>query len=133
MDIRSEVNRELRRARTWLLVVAIISFLADAVLLMVVNAQRLDRTGQIVGMIISTIVLGVFLGLWWLARSRPKLGLSLALALYWILQIALSIIGDTPIYQGFLIKILFTMALVKGIQSAGRAELLRADLEKVFE
>jgi hypothetical protein len=134
MDVRAEMNKELRRARGWLLAVGIVMFVVS---LIQIYADRstadLDPTAKHIAAAIMGVILIAFLALWWFAKRKPKLCLSLGLALYWGLQIWNAFYDPATIYQGIVLKFLFTAALVKGIASAGRVEVLREQVVKVFE
>jgi hypothetical protein len=56
----------------------------------------------------------------------------LALAGFRALQVALAVIDPETLSQLFVVKVPFTIALIKGIQSARHAERLRRELEGVF-
>lgn len=134
MDVSAEMNKELRRARGWLLAVGILTFLVG---LFEVYGQRgnegVDPVAKHIAAGIVGLILLAYLALWWFAKRKPKLCLSLGLALYWSLQIFAAFNDPSTIYKGIFLKVLFTVALVKGISSAGRVEVLREQVVKVFE
>ena len=132
MDIRAEFNAELRSARRWLLVVGLLMFAMDLLYIYVLN-NDLTQEGKNIITAISAGILGIFVALWWFAQKKPRLCLGLGLVVFWGLQIFNAIDDPSMIFKGLIVKILFTVALVKGLQSAGRAELLRAQLVQVFE
>ena len=82
---------------------------------------------------IDGIVLAFFVGMYFLARVKPVIGCVLALIGFWGIQIWAASQDGGSITNGIIVKILFTMALVKGIKSASRAEQLQSELGKVFE
>ena len=133
MDVRDEFNTELHRARRLLLIVGFVIFGMDMLYLYVLNGGALDPTVRTITTLISAGILATFVALWWFAQKKPKLCLILGLVIFWGLQIFNAIGDPTTLYKGLLLKILFTVALVKGLQSAGRAEDLRAQLAQVFE
>jgi len=134
MDVSAEMNQELRRARGWLLGVGIVMFVVG--LAEIYGRRGAEDHEPLVKHIAAGfmgVILIIFLALWWFAKRKPKLCLSLALVFYWGLQIWNGIVDPTTLYQSILLKVLFTMALVKGIASAGRVEVLREQVVKVFE
>jgi hypothetical protein len=132
MDVRAEMNRELRRARGWLLAVGLIMTAFD--LFMVFSkGDRLDPTLRAVELAITAAELGVFVFLWWLSKRKPRLGLTLGLVVYWGIQLMNAYYTANSLFAGIILKLLFTSALIKGIRSAGNVELMREELEKVFE
>ena len=132
MDKKEELSAELKKARTWILVVGIMMFVMDMIYIHAIWADLLPDWAKNQAMIISGVVLGVFIALWWFAQHKPKLCCALALIIFWGIQ--LYAVRDDPsqIYKGLVIKIFFTIALVKGLQSANRAEQLKKELEQVF-
>jgi hypothetical protein len=67
----------------------------------------------------------VFVGLWLLARNKPKHSLILALIVFWVLQIG--VIVMSPIEASLsvfpiILRLAFTLALIGGISAASRAE-----------
>lgn len=136
---RLEMTRELRAARTWLLVVALLMFAFDMIFTLAVKMPSgladapAEYKNTTIGLAI--FILACFLVLWFFSKLKPKLCLTIALLLYWVIQIGgAAYSGDMSIlYKGIIIKVLFTMALVKGIKSAGRAERLNEEIHRVFE
>ena len=134
MDVRAEMNKELRRARGWLLAVGLIMFLYDMAMVHLGDAgDRMNTTGKTVATVIDGLVLAIFVALWWFAKRKPRLCLTLGLVLYWAIQLLAAYGDPKTLFGGLILKIGFTVALVKGIQTAGRVELLRDQLVDVFE
>ncbi|CAN5480792.1 hypothetical protein BH11MYX1_BH11MYX1_23990 [soil metagenome] len=135
MDAKQELSDELRKARNWILGVGILMFVIDTIMIQGVYANRLPSEWKTKLLIVDLVILGVFVGLYVLARSQPKLACVLALVAYWGLQLGVAAwTGSvTSLFtQGIVIKIMFTMALVRGLKSANRAVLLQSELERVF-
>jgi hypothetical protein len=135
MDTKTEMTAELRRARGWILAVGIIMFVVDTVLIQVVQKDQIPDIWRTRFLVFDVVVLGYFVTLFFVAKSQPKLACVLALVGYWGLQIGVAVwVGDVKALftQGILIKILFTAALIKGLQSANRATMLKSELERVF-
>jgi len=135
MDAKAELSKELRQARGWILGVGILMFAMDMLMTWVVHGKEIVDVWKYRVTMIDLGVLLFFVGMFFLAAKQPKLACVLALIGFWGLQIAMYVITNDPkaLYGGALIKILFTGALIRGLQSAGRAEMLQRDLEKVFE
>jgi hypothetical protein len=137
MDKRQEMTQELRRARGWILAVGIIMVVTDQIVFAVSIPSGADPA--IVShyrnllFLIDGIVLAFFIGMWFLARKKPVLGCTLALVAFWGIQIYNASDDPSSLGKGILLKVLFTIALVKGIQSAKKAENLAAELGAVFE
>lgn len=131
MDKQLEMTAELRRARGWILGVGLVGFGFDMLWLFVINSN-LPRSIQMQFTMYSVIVLGFFIAMWVLARWKPVLACALALAGFWALQLYVASQNGASIFQGILIKVLFTLALIKGIKSANRAERLKKELSQIF-
>lgn len=137
-----ELTQELRRARFWILGVGIMMFVFDQIMFQY-EVSKYDVSGPLVDelrnkvLLIDGILLAFFIGMFFLAKVKPVLGCVLALIAFWAIQIYGASGHENGIaaglIQGFLIKILFTAALVKGIKSASRAQQLQGELGKVFE
>jgi small-conductance mechanosensitive channel len=135
MDPKQELSAELRKARGWILAVGIIMFVVDTVLIQVVQKNQIPDVWRTRFLIVDLVILSYFVFLFFLAKAQPKLACVLALVGYWGLQIGVAAwIGDfTSLFtQGIVIKILFTVALVNGLKSANRAQMLKSELENVF-
>jgi peptidoglycan/LPS O-acetylase OafA/YrhL len=133
MDVRAEMNKELRRARGWLLGVGILMFLYDMVMVHLGHGAAFTSTRKAVVTAVDAVILAIFVGLWWFAKRKPRLCLTLGLVLFWALQLVNAWGDPKTLFGGFILKIVFTVALVKGIRTAGRVELLRDQLVNVFE
>jgi hypothetical protein len=130
MDKQVEMTTELRRARGWILGVGTVMLVYNLVAIHVVNAQL---PGEIKTRA-TAYVLGIFmflLAMWWLAGRRPVLACVLALLGFWGLALYMTMDGSS-ILQGIVMKVLFTLALIRGIKSANRAEQLKRELAQVF-
>jgi hypothetical protein len=138
---QAEMTRELKSARTWLIVVGAIQFAMDLLILHVLQMPTgLGNATDPVLVDIRTrytiyaaVLFAAFVGLWIYSKQKPKLCLILALVVFW--GVHLWVIAQDPenAYRGIIIKVLFTMALIKGIKSASRSEELSKELGKVFE
>ncbi|MBT8492886.1 MAG: hypothetical protein KJO07_07475 [Deltaproteobacteria bacterium] len=131
MDARQELNAEIRRARGWLIAVGVIMFAVDMIVTFGIGNVQAEWKTRIV--VLSAIILAVFLALAYFTAKRPRLCLILGLVVFWGIQLFNATQDPRTLTQGLIIKIFFTLALVKGLQSASRAETLIKDMEKVFE
>lgn len=133
-----ELTQELRRARNWILGVGILMVVVDQIMFQVM-VSKYGVSGSIVDearnqlFLIDGIVLAFFVGMFFLAKHKPVLGCVLALIGFWGVQLWAASQEGGSITNGIIIKVLFTMALIKGIKSASRAEQLQSELGKVFE
>ena len=137
---RALMTKELRTARTWILAVGVIEAVVATIMFYVQIPQGADPDLVAIASHIVWAVAGgylvIFFLLFLLAFKKPLLACVLALVAFWGIEIAAgAYTGDVAavLYKGILIKALFTMALIKGIQSAKRGEDLSAELGQVFE
>jgi hypothetical protein len=131
MDKQVEMTTELRRARGWILGVGTVMLVFNLLAILVVNGDQLPDE---VKNRATAYVLGIFvffLAMWWLAGWRPVLACVLALLGFWGLALYMTMDGGS-ILQGIVMKVLFTLALIRGIKSANRAEQLKRELAQVF-
>ena len=132
-----ELTQELRRARNWILGVGILMVVVDQILFAVLvpagAPEDLVSKARNQLFMIDGIVLAFFVGMYFLARVKPVIGCVLALIGFWGIQLWAASQDGGSITNGIIVKVLFTMALIKGIKSASRAEQLQSELGKVFE
>jgi hypothetical protein len=132
MDKQVEMTTELRRARGWILGVGTVMLVFNLLAIHVVNGERLPDEIKTRA---SAYVFGIFmffLAMWWLAGRRPVLACVLALLGFWGLALYMTMDSGSSILQGIVMKVLFTLALIRGIKSANRAEQLKRELSQVF-
>lgn len=132
MDKQQEMTQELRRARGWILGVGIVMFVVDMIMIYAVYGDRLPGAFKTRLTIYDAVILGFFIAMWALARHKPVLACVLALCGFWAVHIYVATIDASSLGQGILMKILFTIALIRGIKSANRAEQLKKELSAVF-
>jgi hypothetical protein len=132
VDKQTELTAELRRARGWILGVGIVMFAFDMLSLYVLYGDKLPKDFQARYTMYSAIVLAFFIAMWVVAKFKPVPACVLALCGFWALHIYVATIDHTSIFQGILMKVLFTLALIRGIKSANRAEQLKKELAHVF-
>jgi hypothetical protein len=133
MDKQLEMTTELRKARTWIIAVGIIMFAIDMILLNVVYGDRLPSDYKSRLMMYDVVILAFFIGMWVLAKYKPVVACVLALCGFWALHLYLASVDVSTLRQGIVMKVLFTLALIRGIKSANRAEQLKQELSKVFD
>lgn len=132
MDKQAEMSKELRRARGWILAVGLIMIATDMIVLFGVYRDQLTPEYVRWVLIADAVIFAFFIGMWALAKRKPLLACVLALCGFWALQLFNAWEDPSTLGQGILLKILFTLALIKGMKSANRAELLKKELEQVF-
>jgi peptidoglycan/LPS O-acetylase OafA/YrhL len=133
MDRELELTAEIRKARTWILVVGLLMFTIDMVLVYGLQADELPDEAKNLVLVIDVGILGFFVGMWALAKRRPYLACVLALGGFWAIHLVLAFFDGTSLFQGLILKILFTLALVRGIKAASRAEDIKRDLAQIFD
>ena len=135
MDAKQEMTQELRRARGWILAVGFIIFITDTVTIRFVHGSDYNDKAKTIALVIDLVLLAFFALLALAISKWPRAAAALALVSFWALQIggaALSGNFAEGLVQGILLKILFTVALVRGYKSASRAGYLKSTLEQVF-
>jgi hypothetical protein len=132
MDKQLEMTTELRKARTWILAVGLIMFTIDVIMVYAVYGDRLPSAAKSQLMMYDAVILAFFIAMWVVAKYKPVLACVLALCGFWGLHLYLATIDGTSLFQGILMKVLFTLALIRGIKSANRAQQLKNELEEVF-
>jgi len=132
MDKQLEMTQELSKARKWILGVGLVMFIFDMIMLHAVYGDRLPSAVKSRYTMYSGVVLAFFIGMWVFAKFRPVMACVLALCGFWALHLYLATQDGTSLFQGILLKILFTLALIRGIKSANRAEQLKKELSQVF-
>jgi hypothetical protein len=133
MDKQLEMTAELRKARTWIIAVGIIMFVIDMVVLNVLYGDRLPDAVKSRFMMYDVVILGFFVGMWVVAKYKPVVGCVLALCGFWALHLYVASQDPSSLSQGIIMKVLFTLALIRGIKSANRAEQLKRELAQVFD
>src|SRR5262245_23121224 len=118
MDKQVEMTTELRRARGWILGVGIVMLGFNLLLLYVVNGEAYPEDVKARAAMFLLGIFTFFLLMWLLAGWRPVLACVLALCGFWGLYLYLAIQDGTSILQGIVMKVLFTLALIRGIKSA---------------
>jgi FtsH-binding integral membrane protein len=136
MDARQELTVEMRKARGWILAVGLIMFAIDMVLIQVVQKDQIASLWRTRFLIIDVAMLACFVTLFFVAAKYPRAACLGALAVFWGLHLGVAVFTgsiEALFTQGIIMKILFTVALVRGYRSASRASYLMSELEAVFE
>lgn len=130
VKVEEMIARELRHARTWLIAVALLSFVQQ--ILFAYNLPPKLASKHQLFTLVAWGQLAVFFGIWLLSYWKPKLSLILALIAFWIMQIFVMLSGtlDSVISPGAVIfRLAFTLALIGGISAAHRAEEMARNRE----
>lgn len=117
------IAREVRAARGWLIAVAVPTF-AQEMLYAFNLPPKLQGKHQLY-VIVACAQFAVFLGLWLLARRKPKHSLIAALVVFWVIELGAIVMNPIEAVSGVFANILrlgFTLALIGGIAAAYRAE-----------
>jgi hypothetical protein len=134
---RLELTQELKRARNWILGVGILMVVFDQIYfaISIPAGADPDLVSQARNWLfkVDGVVLAFFVGMYFLARVKPVVACVLALIGFWGLALWAVQFDPTQLWRGIVIKILFTMALVRGIKSANRAQQLQTELGQIFE
>lgn len=134
--LQTQMTAELRKARGWILAVGIINFVIDSMIIQVLDVYHLPAEWKMRFLVIDVAILAFFVTLFGVAKRFPKPACIIALIGFWGLQFGVAAYtGDVSAVftQGIVLKVLFTLALVRGIRSASTAEHLKSELERVFE
>jgi len=123
----------IKSARLWLLGVGALMFIVDVAFIYSGSFDDLGPEARTFGLIVSGVVFVIFATLALFVPKKPRLCLILGLVVFWGIQLFNAIDDPTSLFNGIIVKILFTGALVKGLSAASEAETILADLEKTFE
>lgn len=132
-QLRAEMTKELRSARNALIVVGILMVLFDVLLIQILQRDMWDPTARNIVLCLDVFILGVFLGLAYYVPRKPRFCLVTGLVFFWAIQLVAAYGDPSALLKGVIVKVLFTLALVKGLQSAGKAQVMKRELERVFE
>jgi hypothetical protein len=117
-------DRNLRRARIWLYVIAGIQ------LVMGIYEYSEMATTQlgIIAFCIDAGIGAIFLGLSLWSRKKPVTAFLTALIFYIAVMLIMVILDPSSIIKGIIIKVLFIIALIKAYQDARDNEAIRNSL-----
>src|SRR5262245_41408534 len=131
--LRNERDAAVRRARGWILGVGIMMFVVDQFFIHVLYGSYISDGWKLKLFLIDTVILLFFIAMFVLAKTKPLAACIAALCGFWALHLTLAVINPGSLFQGILPKVLFTIALVGGIQSANRAQKLQDQLAEIFD
>jgi hypothetical protein len=132
-QLRDEAAQTLRRARGWILAVGIMMFVFDQLFVNVVYGNYIPTSWKLKLLVADSVILCFFVAMYVLAKTKPLAACIAALCGFWALHLVLAAIEPASLFQGLILKILFTIALVRGIATAKRAQVLIDELAEVFE
>ncbi|HUQ07192.1 MAG TPA: hypothetical protein VM261_32095 [Kofleriaceae bacterium] len=130
---RAEITKELTTARKYLVAVGILMVAMDLLFMYALRPEQYPTDLRNLALCIDAFVLGLFFALAYFVPKKPRFCMIAGLVLFWLIQLANAYDNPKALTQGVIMKILFTMALWKGLQSASKAQSLNRDLERVFE
>jgi hypothetical protein len=130
---RAEISKELQTARKYLIAVGLLMVAMDLLMMYVLQKDQFTDQVRNIALAIDGAILAAFIALGIFLPKAPRFCMITGLVLFWAIQLVNAYDNPKALTQGIIMKVLFTMALVKGLQSASKATMLRKDLEKVFE
>ena len=117
-----DAEEKIRSAKNIIYILAAFSFLLGLILFFTVN----DAASLVVYSVICVLYLG--LAAW--CSSNPFGAILTAFIVYLTLQLVSAFVDPISIVSGFIWKIIFIGAFIKGIQSASEARNFMRELEK---
>jgi len=123
VKVEQMIAREVRMARRWLIAVAVLTFAQQ--MLYAFNLPPKVQSKHQLYVIVACAQFAVFLGLWLLARRKPKHSLIVALVVFWVIQLLVIVMSPIEAVSGvfpIILRLGFTLALIGGISAAHRAE-----------
>jgi hypothetical protein len=117
----TESNKKINNARGTLFFVAAAQF-GMGIYEYISNE---DKTIGGIAFSIDAFVASIFLVLALTTKKKPYISLLLALIAYILVVAAFGFIDPTNLAKGAVVKIFFTVALVKGVKAAKEAETLK--------
>jgi hypothetical protein len=132
-QLREQRDVAIRRARNWILGIGIMMFVVDQFFIHVVYAgYHIPAEWKIKVFLIDAVVLGFFIAMYQVAKTKPLAACVGALVGFWALHLILALFNPASLFQGIPIKVLFTLALIRGIQQARSAQKMIDELAEVF-
>jgi len=132
-ELREEHDAALRRARRWILGVGIAMFVFDQISVQIVHGNDIAADAKLLVLVIDGLLLGFYAAMYVVAKTRPLGACIAALCVFWGLNLVVAIWDPSSLISGILVKILFTVALIRGIKSASRASSLQKELAEIFD
>jgi hypothetical protein len=133
LDPREARDSALRHARYWLVGVGVLLWVLKMVMLNLALVGVVTTAERAIGTTIATLALGLFLVLAYYTPRKPRLCLSLGLALFWTIQLLDALVDPANLTRMPLLKIFFTVALIRGLKSASDAVKIDQRLGQIFE
>jgi hypothetical protein len=131
--LREGCDAAVRKARNWILGVGIAMFIIDQLTIQVWSGDTIPADWRLKFLLIDAVLLGIFIALYIVARTRPLAACITALCVFWGLQLIVAVFDPTSLVKGIIVKILFTVALINGIKNARHAHKLQQELAEVFD
>lgn len=85
-----------------------------------------DRGMVTMLLVVNLVLAGIYFGLWWWAKTKPLPATVIALILFITIHVVNAVMQPASLAQGVLVKILFTLALVRAITAANEERKLGA-------
>lgn len=85
-----------------------------------------DRGMVTMLLVINLVLAGIYLVLWWWAKTKPLPAAVIALILFLTIHVVNAVLEPSSLVQGVLVKILFTLALVRAITAANEERKIAA-------
>jgi hypothetical protein len=131
-ELRQTRDAAVRKARNWILGVGIAMFVFDQFMIQIWYGESIPADWRLKLLLLDAVLLVIFVAMYIMARTKPLAACIVALCVFWALHLVLAVFDPTSLFNGIIVKILFTIALVNGIRSARRAELLQKELAEIF-
>jgi hypothetical protein len=131
-QLRQTHDTALRRARGWILGVGIAMFVFDQLSVQLGAGAHDPAEERFIALVVDAAVLAFFVVMFVVARKRPMGACIAALCGFWGLHLLGALANPVSVFSGLIPKILFTVALSRGIKAARSAERLRHELAEVF-
>lgn len=80
--------------------------------------------------LVNALVASAFLGLWWLARTRPAFAMASAVVLWLAFQALLAVVFPVAVRSGLWMKGVVAILMIRGIIAAFRAHAFRRKLQR---
>src|SRR5688500_11951226 len=114
----------LESARKWILAAGITYVVSAFLVTAIARDAMLDEDRNLL-FGVAFALSAIHIGLWWWAKTAPFPAAVVALVLFITVQLINAAMDPSTLYKGFLIKILFLVALIKAVQAGSEANRLR--------
>jgi hypothetical protein len=116
MQVQMRAKDELGRARVWILVVGI-AYLASGLITLAMQRDQLSPHGYNLVLAIVVGLCAAHVGLWVWAKWQPLAAAIIAFLLFVGVQSLQAVVDPSTIYKGLIIKIGFTLAIIRAINA----------------